>query len=111
MFDFNLLNKDLFDLYRFLLAWVVTIYCVVTTAQWGWGWYVWLSSSDRYIVMMRRYMLLQILRMKFREFWGELLICSLLGVAFWLMWDAQVIMGQIDKLRESANVARHVSTR
>jgi hypothetical protein len=96
-------DVDLFTLYRWLLAWVATVYCVVVTGQSMWSWYVWLSSSDRYMVLLRRYLLVQTLRMRFRDFWGELIICLLLCVAFALMCKAQWIMSDVERTVSSAH--------
>ncbi|MGA2497290.1 MAG: hypothetical protein ABSH20_06095 [Tepidisphaeraceae bacterium] len=100
-------DVDLFTLYRWLLAWVVTVYCTVLTVQWAWTWYVWLSSSDRYIAILRRYIIVAALRMKFRTFWGELLICLLLSVAFGLMCKAQYLMSDIEQAYGQARGNTH----
>lgn len=95
-------DVDLFTLYRWLLAWVATVYCTVLTVQSAWTWYVWLSSSDRYVAMLRRYIIVAALRLKFRTFWGELLICLLLSVAFALMCKAQYAMSDIERIYDQA---------
>jgi hypothetical protein len=64
----------------------------VITIQLGWGWYVWLRSDEMYMDLLRRYLIVQALRLKFRVFWGDALICVLLVAAFCLMWRAQVVM-------------------
>ena len=102
-----MLDVDLFTLYRWLLAWVVTVYCTVLTAQSMWTWYVWLNSSDRYIAIVRRYVIVAALRLKFRTFWGELLICLLLSVAFGLMCKAQWAMSDIERAYEQARGNTH----
>ena len=83
---------DLFENFRWLLFIVVTIYCSIVMAQQGWSWYVWLMTDDRYITMLRRYVLLHGLRLRFRTFWGDVLICALLCIVFAMMLRAQAIL-------------------
>lgn len=86
---------DLFRFFRFFLGVVVTIYATIITLQSLWGWYVWLSGGDRYISLLRRYVIVQGLRLRFKTFWGDVIVCALLLVVFLLMWHAQGIMDQI----------------
>ena len=86
---------DFFNFFRYALAVVVTIYATVVTLQSLWGWYVMLAAGDKYTVMLRRYILVQALRLRFRAFWGDVVICVLLCVAFLLMWRAH---GQMELL-------------
>ncbi len=104
MFEF----RDLFHFFRFLLAVVLTIYFTIVTAQFAWSWWVWLRGSDRYITMLRRYLIVQGLRLKFRAFWGDVILCLLLTVAFALLWRAQSIM---DRTHEMMTKATHVEPR
>src|SRR5215204_4630080 len=84
-----LLGIDLFFAFRFMLGTVVTIYVTILTAQSLWGWYVWLAGSDKYMSLLRRYILVQGLRLRFKAFWGDVIICLLLTAAFFMMWRAQ----------------------
>ncbi len=77
---------DFFMFWRYLLGIVVTIYATVVTLQSLWGWYVWFKGPDKFISLARRYVLVQGLRLRFRSFWGDVLICLLLCFAFLLMW-------------------------
>jgi hypothetical protein len=79
---------DLFNLFRYALATVVTVYATVVTFQSLWGWYVWLAGSDKYVSLVRRYVILHALRLRFRTFWGDVIICLLLCVAFVILWYA-----------------------
>lgn len=79
-------NVDFFDLFRWLLAIVATVYATVITLQSLWGWYIWLAGRDRYMSLLRRYVILQGLRLRFTTFWGDLLICALLCIAFLILW-------------------------
>jgi hypothetical protein len=90
-------DVDLFNFFRWTLAWIVTIYCVVVMGQSLWGWWVWLAGQDRYVSTLRRYILVHALRLRFRAFWGDVLICLLLSVAFLLMWRAHEIIYDIER--------------
>ena len=54
----------------------MTIYATVITLQSLWGWYVWLAGSDRYIGLLRRYLIVHGLRLRFTAFWGDVIICA-----------------------------------
>ena len=58
---------DLFNFFRIWLGWIVTIYATIITVQSLWGWYVWLAGSDKYMSLLRRYVVLQGLRLRFRH--------------------------------------------
>ncbi len=90
------MSLDFFDFFRLALAWVVGIYATVVTLQSLWGWYVWLATSDKYISLVRRYLIVHGLRLRFRAFWGDVAICLLLCVAFLILWHAH---GQVEQLR------------
>src|SRR5215510_3416273 len=83
---------DLFDFFRLWLGWIVTIYATIITVQSLYGWYVWLAGSDKYMTMLRRYVIVQGLRLRFRAFWGDVIICVLLCLAFLILWRAHHIM-------------------
>lgn len=100
--------RDLFHFFRFLLGVIVTIYFTIVTAQSLYGWYVWLAGSDRYMTLLRRYLLVQTLRLRFKAFWGDVLICILLGVAFIMLWRAQTTMDRVEETLNSAQSTHHV---
>lgn len=79
---------DFFNFFRYALATVVTIYATVVTLQSLWSWYVFLAGSDKYISIVRRYVILHGLRLRFRAFWGDVIICLLLCVTFLILWHA-----------------------
>lgn len=83
---------DFFDFFRYALGTVVTIYATIVTAQSLWGWYVWLADSDRYMSVIRRYVIVHGLRLRFRTFWGDVIICILLCVAFLATWRVHVVI-------------------
>ena len=94
---------DFFDLFRWVLGTIVTIYATVVTLQIAWGYYVWLSGGDKYMTMLRRYLLVHGLRLRFKTFWGDVLICLLLCVAFVILWRGHVIIYDVGaKLSDAA---------
>src|SRR5690349_21784378 len=86
---------DFFNFFRWVLSLVVTVYATVVTLQSLWGWYVWLTGTDKYVRMVRRYVILHGLRLRFRTFWGDVLVCMLLCVAFLIMWHAHHVIYEI----------------
>jgi hypothetical protein len=77
---------SIFDFFRHTLALVVTIYATVVMLQSLWTWYVWLAGSDRHVSLLRRYLIVHGLRLRFTAFWGDVLISLLLCVVFILTW-------------------------
>ena len=77
---------DLFNFFRWVLSIIATIYATVITLQSLWGWYIWFQGPDKFITLARRYVLLHGLRLRFKTFWGDVIICVLLCIAFLLMW-------------------------
>ncbi|GIW75568.1 MAG: hypothetical protein KatS3mg104_0631 [Phycisphaerae bacterium] len=61
---------DLFNFFRWALFIFVSIYCTLITVQSLWGWYVWLASDDRYMTILRRYVILHGLRLRFKNVLG-----------------------------------------
>ena len=88
-------DVDFFNFWRYLIGWIVTIYASIITLQSLWGWYVWLEGRDRYMSMLRRYVIVSGLRLRFKTFWGDVLICVLLCVAFAILWRAHWIMSDL----------------
>ena len=84
----DLLPEDPFDFFRWWLTTIVTIYASIITLQSLYGWYVWLAGSDKYISLLRRYLVVHGLRLRVRAFWGDVIICGLLSVAFLMLWRA-----------------------
>lgn len=103
------LVRDIFQLFRLVLFVLVTVYFTIITAQSLWSWYKWLAGSDKYMTMFRRYLIVQGLRLRFRTFWGDVIICLLLCVAFVLLWRAQYVIDDVEQtLREAGRFARTV---
>jgi hypothetical protein len=79
-------DLDPFQFFRLSVAWVATIYAIVVTLQSLWGWVAFLSGSDKYMTIVRRYLIIHALRLRFKTFWGDVIICILLCVVFLLLW-------------------------
>ena len=65
----------LFNFFRYVLAIVASVYATVITIQSLWNWYLWLAGQDRYVSLVRRYIVVHSLRLRFRTFWGDVIIC------------------------------------
>lgn len=98
---------DLFNFFRWWLGWIVTIYATIITVQSLWGWYVWLAGQDKYIGMLRRYVIVHGLRLRFRAFWGDVIICLLLCVVFLILWRAHHVMYDLHDTMQSIRHERH----
>ncbi len=97
---------DLFDYFRWTLGTVVTIYASIVTFQSLYGWYVWLAGTDKHITMLRRYVIVHGLRLRFATFWGDVLITILLCVVFLMLWRAHALVNQIGESLHYAYVHR-----
>ena len=98
---------DFFNFFRYLLGLIVTVYATVITLQSLREWVLWLAGSDKYITMVRRYVIVHGLRLRFKTFWGDVIICVLLGVAFLILWRAHVIIYDIGAKLSDARVPSH----
>ncbi len=79
-------GRDLFEMWRWLLCVVCTVYALVVTGRSLWGWIEYFSGRDRTRVILRNYVLVQLLRVRLRPLAKEL---SLIG--FWLILLAIVL--------------------
>jgi len=93
---------DFYLIFRWLLFVFVTIYFCITFGQFLWTWYLWLWQRDRYIGMLRRYLIVHGLRVRVRAFWGDAVVCALLGVVFLLMWACHVQLDAIARTLATA---------
>jgi hypothetical protein len=100
----SVLKFDPFDTFRWAVGWVVTVYATVITVQSLYGWYVWLAGEDRYIGLVRRYLIVHGLRLRFKSFWGDAIITALLCVAFLIMWRAHRVVYAMDDALDRAAV-------
>ena len=83
---------DFFNFWRWLLFIVGSVYFLVITVQSLYGWYVWLAGGDKYIGLVRQYIIVQGLRLRFKTFWGDVLICALLCFSFLIIGHAHVVI-------------------
>jgi hypothetical protein len=104
-------DLDFFRFFRNALATIATVYATVITLQSLWGWYVILAASDKYTSLLRRYLLVQSLRLRFKTFWGDVIVCALLFVAFAIIWHAQTTMDDVERTLTSAAKVRTVVRR
>ncbi|HWE03351.1 MAG TPA: hypothetical protein VG326_13160 [Tepidisphaeraceae bacterium] len=81
---------DFFNFFRYVLAIIVGVYATVVTLQSLWGWYVWLMGKEKYVGLVRRYVIVHGLRLRFKTFWGDVLICMLLCITFLIMCHAHI---------------------
>jgi hypothetical protein len=80
-------DLDLFALYRWLLAIVVSVYTVIRLAQTVNNWVGYLWSAHPRSGTMRRYLTVQLLRIRLRRFTLDLLeIAALTAVLTVLLW-------------------------
>jgi hypothetical protein len=97
---------DFFNFFRYALGLVVTVYATVVSLQSLWGWYVMLASQEKYISLLRRYLIVHSLRLRFKTFWGDVIICLLLCVAFLIMWHAHHVIYQVGDIVQDARLAQ-----
>src|ERR1700712_381796 len=88
----SLPHVDFFNFFRYLLGLIATVYATVVTLQAAWGWIAWLSGSDKYTSLLRRYLIVHGLRLRFRAFGGDVIICILLCVVFCILWKAHQVL-------------------
>jgi hypothetical protein len=94
-------DVDFFNFWRWMLSIIGGVYATVITLQSLYGWYVYLAGSDRFISLARRYIIVHGLRLRFTSFWGDVIICVLLTIAFFILWHAHGILFHIE------HVTRH----
>jgi hypothetical protein len=100
---------DPFNFFRLWLGWLVTIYASIITLQSLYSWAVWLAGQDKYIGMLRRYLIVHGLRLRFRAFWGDVIICLLLCVAFLMMWRAHHLIYDLTATLRTIPHEQHAS--
>jgi hypothetical protein len=88
----SMFDLDPFQFFRLTVAWIATIYASVITLQSLYGWVVYLSGGDKYMTMVRRYLIIHALRLRFKTFWGDVIICVLLTVIFFLLWRLHTVL-------------------
>jgi len=98
-------NIDLFTFFRWALGTIVTIYASILMLQNLWGWWVWLAGDDKHISMLRRYILVHGLRLRFKTFWGDVIVCGLLCIVFVIITVAHVKLTSLADALRAANAA------
>jgi hypothetical protein len=97
-------DVDFFNFFRWTLGTIVTIYATIITAQSLWGWWVWLAGDDKHMTMLRRYVLVHGLRLRFMTFWGDVIVCGLLCVVFLIMLRAHYRIADLGDALKSVAV-------
>jgi len=99
-------SVDFFNFFRWVLGTIVTIYATIITLQSLWSWYIWLAGEDRYIGLLRRYLIVHGLRLRFGSFWGDVIICILLTIAFFILWHAHHLLYDLrDRVHANHGIA------
>lgn len=97
---------DLFDVFRWLLGTVVTVYATVVTCQWIWTWWVWLTRPqagyERQFALLRRYLMLHGLRLRLARFGGDILVIIGLSIVFLLLFQAHLVVYDTPRVQEYA---------
>lgn len=102
---------DFFNFFRYFLGTIATIYATIVTLQSLWGWYVYFTGKDKYVSMLRRYVIVHGLRLRFRAFWGDVIICGLLCIVFILLWHAHGEMRALGQSLQSINDVEHSASK
>lgn len=63
---------DLFDLWRWMLGVACTVYATMVTLRWAVGWIDYLARPQRGSHLLRQYLLVQLLRVRWWRFRREL---------------------------------------
>lgn len=90
-----LASFSLFELFRWQLAVICTIYALVLTAQWLWGWLKYFGTS-RQTAILGRYATLLLIRIRVARFMPDVLqIAVLVGIFFYIVhWNHQLIQAK-----------------
>ena len=95
-------NVDFFNFFRYVLGTIVTIYASVLTIQWAVSWYKWIIQADRYVTLLRSYIISTALRVRVKTFWGDCVVCLLLCVIFCMLWRAHSLVNDADAVLKNA---------
>jgi hypothetical protein len=99
-------NVDFFQFFRYTLGTIVTIYATIISLQSMYTWLVWLSGTDKYISLVRRYVIVHGLRLRFRSFWGDVVLCVLLTAVFVMLGYAHAEMRSMFAAYHEAQLAQ-----
>lgn len=106
------MSLDFFDFFRYALGTVATVYATVIMLQSLWTWYTWLAGGDKYVSILRRYLIVHGLRLRLGTFWGDVIVSLLLCVAFGVLCLAHARIAQLTSALAAArqpNPILHVS--
>lgn len=76
---------DLFEFYRFMLAVLVGTYGTVRLISSIWRWQGLGKGGPRTQALFRRYVLIQLARVRFRRFWWDFVTIAMLAFIFILL--------------------------
>ena len=76
---------DLFDFFRFMLALVVSIYCLIRFIMWATLALRAVAGTDRTTGLLRNYLAVQLLRIRIRRFFLDLTQIAALSVLLLLL--------------------------
>ena len=80
-------DRDLFETWRLILATVCGIYATIVTLRSLLGWLDYFSGSDRTTQLMRTYVVIHLLRLRWKRFSRELLAIGFYACLFvWLLY-------------------------
>ena len=98
------MHLDIFDVFRWVLSIVATVYATVVSYQSVLPWWQWLRGGDKYVTLARRYLIVHGLRLRVRTFGGDVLVCGLLCLTFLILWHAH---GRVEQLDTTLTELRH----
>ncbi|NLX03596.1 MAG: hypothetical protein GXY33_00475 [Phycisphaerae bacterium] len=79
---------DPFFFFRRILVIFATLYSGLILARAGWRWFKYLYFPDRSRQLLRRYLFIQLMRVRLRRFGGDLLqiagLLAIMGLVIWL---------------------------
>ena len=101
------MHLDFFDLFRWVLSTVATVYATVVTVQSARQWWLWLRGGDKYVTLARRYLIVHGLRLRVRTFGGDVVVCGLLCLTFLVVWRAHI---RVEQLGATLDELRHPRT-
>jgi hypothetical protein len=80
-------SVDPFLVFRRSLLIVVSSYTLVLTVQAFWRWRIWGRGSHRGVLIVKRYALVSLLRVRMGKFaWDAIQIIVMCCVLVWLLW-------------------------
>jgi hypothetical protein len=100
------MHLDFFIFFRYVLTVIASIYATVVTLQSLYGWYLHLSGPNKYIALVRRYVIVHGLRLRVKSFWGDVVVSILLCIVLLLLWRAHEQVSRIDPWENADRIAK-----